>query len=78
MSSFVLCRWSELICQERGVQSTAQNKRVIADKLVSLIRFPLMPLDVFTNEVIQKHHGFLNENEALALLEFINSEKKTK
>lgn len=63
--------WAEDACRKKGLESNGQDKRsVIGDKIVDLIRFPLMPEVEFAQHVPDT--GILTDSEIVKLFMHFN------
>ena len=66
------------MCLEKDLPQTAENKRVVAEKLIHFIRFPLMTVQNFTEDVVRKNKGFLTEQEEHILYIYMTAGESTK
>jgi len=66
-------RWATSQCSNTGLEATPVNKRKIAEKLLPLIRFPIMKPEDFIAEVALKNKGFLTEQELLQVFMYFSA-----
>ena len=66
-------KWAEKECERNGWDCTTANKRQALGNVLNLIRFPLMPLDTFSNQVTTA--GLLNKDESLFVFLYLTRKK---
>ena len=62
-------KWAGRECERNGWEGTTANKRQALGNVLNLIRFPLMPLDTFSNQVTTA--GILNKDESLSVFLYL-------
>ena len=64
-------RWAESICTKRGITPSGKEKRtIIGDTILKLIRFPLMPQNVFAEHVTDTN--VLTETEVIQMFMYFS------
>ena len=66
------------MCCQKDMPPNAENKRVVAENLIPIIRFPLMKVQDFTENVVTKNKGFLTEEETHMLYIYMTAGESTK
>lgn len=70
-----MSNWAKKECNHRGVESTEENQRVALGDLFYLIRFPVMDLTFFADNVA-KTSNLLTEKEKIDLYTYMAGTKK--
>ena len=68
-------KWAESECVRNGWESNAANKRQALGNVLNLIRFSVMPLEIFSNEVTTT--DLLNKDESLSVFLYLTRKDKT-
>jgi len=69
----MVMRWATTACVAVEKEPNAQNKRIVGEKLIPLIRFPLMMPEDFTSEVVNKEKGLLTDEEIIGIFTYFNA-----
>lgn len=68
-----IIKWAKEQCKRRELSDSMDNLRKILRKhIIQLIRFPLMRIEEFANEVVAKYPKLLNETEIIDLFLYFN------
>ncbi|XP_053387119.1 BTB/POZ domain-containing protein 6-B-like [Mercenaria mercenaria] len=62
-------RWADAKCTSENIESSSENKRKVLKDILSLIRFPVIPPNIFANVVIPTQ--ILPAEEQIRLLQFM-------
>ena len=61
-------RWSEAECHRRGIEITSANQRMVIGRCLNLIRFPIMSMEQFAQEVVPTN--ILTTEEVVSLYQY--------
>lgn len=70
---FLNFRWANAECDRQMLPSSKENLRGVLDKVIPLVRFPLMTPEDYSAEVVNA--GILSHEEIIQLFVFFNSKK---
>ena len=66
-------KWAAKECERNGWEASPANKREALGNVLHLIRFPLMPLEIFSNFVTTT--GLLNKDESLSVFLYLTRKR---
>ena len=67
-------RWAEAECRRRNIENTPANHRLVIDKCLYSIRFPLMTSELFASIVVPT--GVLTKEEVISVFQYSNLSAK--
>jgi len=72
-----IIKWSKEECKRRQLNDTNENiRKILRKNIIYLIRFPLMRIEEFANEVASKNQKILTETEIINMFLYFSSNPK--
>jgi len=73
----VAYRWADNTCKNQSLAITPENYRAVAEKAFFAIRYPLMTLKEFTDQVVNQNEGLLTDREVIQVYRLMSTSVKT-